>query len=119
LTFAGSLLHSVNVFHRSHSRNPKRNHRIIINNIKSYTFQAKAEDQFDEWTEAINITIENNKNNGWKMIMPKIKKFWKYKILTYIELKLKSRTGDILLFAGKHIGSRVQRTITRSRFGKL
>lgn len=85
------------------------------NNKKTYEFKTKTNKELINWTKIINKLID--KNNGKYLKIPKIDKFWKFILMSNQEFEKNADTCDVLLFTGSHIGSKLQRLVTRSRFG--
>jgi len=91
---------------------------IYTDNLsKSYTFRVKSRTELQEWTQVVWFYIEKTRQINWKSVMPKISGFNKFRMMTIKEFKNKASTGDILLFTSSLIGSKIQRLVTRSRFG--
>ena len=86
-----------------------------MNNVKSYEFKTKTSAELAKWIKVITYCIDKNK----KHLIPKIDKFWKFRLITTSEFEAKADTGDILLFTGDQMGAKLQRLVTRSRFGKF
>ena len=86
---------------------------------KSFTFKMKSKNEFLEWTNRISFYIHKNKLNNWDTITPEISIFWKYRTMFVDNFKSKALSGDILLFEGSQVISKIQRTFTRSRFGNF
>ena len=60
-----------------------------------------------------------NTQNFWKVIILSCLNLFQFDIITEKELLKIADTGDILLFRGKALGSKITRTFTSSHFGKL
>lgn len=86
-----------------------------MNNVKRYEFKTKAHTELLKWVKTIIHCIEKNKNP----LVPEVEKFWKFRLISESEFESKADTGDILLFTGVQMGAKLQRLVTRSRFGSL
>lgn len=84
---------------------------------KSFEFKVKTRKELIDWIKVMKYYIEKNKKNDWKEVMPAIDKFWKFRLINEKDFIAKADTGDILLFTAAQIGAKLQRLLTRSRFG--
>jgi hypothetical protein len=83
--------------------------------VKSYEFKTKTSAELAKWIKAITHCIGKNKNH----LIPKIDQFWKFRLISASEFEVKADTSDILLFTGDQMGAKLQRLVTRSRFGRF
>lgn len=95
---------------------------MFIEGIKrEFKLKAESAQQRDEWTRAINQHIEAAKKTMSKDVsLIKEKNFWKkWEKITTEKFAEEADSGDILLFKGKKLGSKITRGITNSEFDHI
>lgn len=85
-----------------------------MNGVKCFEFKTRTAGELARWVKAITACIERNKG---KEVIPRVEKFWKFRLISESEFETKADTGDVLLFTGSQMGAKLQRLVTRSRFG--
>ncbi len=103
------------------SGNPPNRISIWIGKLwKSFTFRALDATTLHEWVQAIFLNIDKNKPSALPDKHPSlfmIDEFWRYKTILHSAVLGKADTADLLLFSGNRFACKVQRFLTRSRFG--
>ncbi len=85
---------------------------------KSFTFRVINLDELNKWVRAIAYHIEKNRTVvDYPRVMPRINYYWKFRLISEKDFLGRVETGDLLLFTGGRVACKLQRLITRSRFG--
>jgi hypothetical protein len=94
---------------------------FIEGNKREFIFKAKDSNTRQEWTQAITKHIsEAKKNQRNDELLIKQKNFWKLSEgVTTQEFAKEADSGDIILFKGKKLGSKITRGITNSEFDHI
>lgn len=95
--------------------------KISIKGLK-YAMNLKSEStkEIQEWAQVITNTIEHCEGKIKELPLHALgEKFWKYERVSEYYFQTNACTGDILLFRSKDISSKIQRSITGSKYDHI
>ena len=89
---------------------------VALGGKRAFKLRCKSEQDALDWVFA--ITMHINSSNGRKIVLPISGKsnFWKFNRISESDFKNMACTGDLLLFRGKDLVSKIQRIITKSEY---
>ena len=88
----------------------------IKNSSRNFKFRCKTEQESRNWVYSISQHIQNS--FGSKIVLPisTKKKFWRFDRISPFQFEEEVETGDLLLFRGKSVLSKMQRAVTRGHY---
>jgi len=87
---------------------------------KDFVFKAKNPDDLQEWSQSIFLNFSKFQQIASATLnssLFSLEKFWKHRTIQHSVLLEKADTADLLLFSGTRFACKIQRFLTRSRFG--
>lgn len=87
-----------------------------IGGQRDFILRCKSEQEALDWVYAISLHINASKGRNIIFTVAGKKKFWKFNRISDKEFQTVACTGDLLLFRGKDIVSKIQRVVTKSDY---